>query len=123
MKALSEKILPENSHMKMKEIMNDITRQQVGRITPGQHRWAEHVVNCIAAEICPACGNDLYFDGKVVDKDLKTTSFPVCPICNWEDYAFPTLTIPKAQHYDSSACSLRPTSSKILEKTNRHGLV
>ena len=108
---------------KIKKIMNDITRQQVGRITLGQHGWPEHVVNCIAAEICPACGNDLYFDREVVDKDLRTISFPGCPICHWEDYTLPTLTTPMAQHYDSSACTLRPTSSTVLENTDRHGLV
>lgn len=103
--------------------MNVITRQQVGRITPGQHRWPEHVVNCIAAEICPGCGNDLYFDGEVADKDLGTISFLGCPICKREDFTLPPLTTSKAQHDDSSACTLHYTSSRVLENTNRHGLV
>lgn len=103
---------------KMKEIMHVITRQQVGRIIPGEQRWPEHVANCIAAEICPGCGNDLYFDREIVDKDLEAISFPGCPICNWEDYALPTMTEPTAQHYDSSACTLRPLSSRVLKDSN-----
>jgi hypothetical protein len=121
----NEKTLPERSRMKTKkkEIMNVITKQQVGRVLPGQHLWPEHVANCIVAEICPGCGKGLYFDGEVVDKDFGTISFSGCPICNWEYYTTPTLAALKVQHCDAATYILRSTSSRVPENTNRHGLV
>jgi len=70
---------------RMKEIMKEILRKQIGCFTPGKNGWSDHVDSCVAAEICPNCGDDLFFDGEVNGNGLETSFFG-CPNCNWEDY-------------------------------------
>jgi len=71
----------------MKKIMKKIARQQVGSFIPGQNGWPEHVDNCIAAEICPECGSDIFtneeLDGSRGRVKLTCSE---CSTCDWKKF-------------------------------------
>jgi len=61
-------------------------KDRIGNIFPGEKRWYQHVADCLAAGLCPNCGNSLYIDAGVMDKKLGEVTFFECPICQWEGY-------------------------------------
>jgi hypothetical protein len=70
----------------MKQITKELARQQIGYFVPGQNGWSEYIDNCIAAKICPNCGDDLYLDEWVQYTGLGMVTFLGCSNCKWEDY-------------------------------------
>ena len=75
---------------KMKRIMREIIRKQVGCFAPGQSGWPEHVNNCIAVETCPECGNYLFIDGGLVD-GFREVIYSECSACDWKYYNYSEL--------------------------------
>jgi hypothetical protein len=72
----------------VKEMMRDNKKKQSGCFIPGQNGWSGHVVNCIAANICPKCGNDIFIDEKLIDKVVGRIIFSECSTCDWKNYNY-----------------------------------
>jgi hypothetical protein len=71
----------------MKEIMKEITKKEVGAFSPEQKSWSQYSDNCIAAEICPDCGSDIFVNVGVIDKNLgRISTFSECSTCDWKTY-------------------------------------
>ena len=70
----------------MKEIMREIIRKQMDSFSPEQEGWAEHVANCVGAEICPQCGGNILSYEKSVDKGPRESTFFECTKCDWQIY-------------------------------------
>jgi len=66
--------------------MKEILRKKLGRYTPGREEWHIYVLDCLGAEICPKCGNDLFIFEKPIDKGPGEPTKYGCPNCDWQDY-------------------------------------
>ena len=75
---------------KMKRIMREIIRKQVGSFAPGQSGWSEHVDNCIAVKTCPKCGDYLFIDGGLVD-GIREVIYSECSACDWRQFNYDKL--------------------------------
>ncbi len=72
----------------MKGIMKTIIREQAEIFSPGENGWFQYVDNCIAAEMCPDCGNDIFTNLGAIDKELGRTTFFECSTCEWKNYDY-----------------------------------
>jgi len=68
--------------------MNELLIQQIGSFSSGKAGWHNHVSNCIAAEMCPECGSDIFFNEEVINKELGKTTFFACSTCDWRNYDY-----------------------------------
>ena len=89
---------------KMKEIMKEILMKQIGCFTPGQNGWSDHVDNCIAAEMFPKCGDDLFIDEAFVDKGLGKITFSECCVCDWKNYDYEEFHPQKQSEIRATIC-------------------
>ena len=68
--------------------MKELLIKQMGSYAPGKTGWHNHVSNCIAAEMCPCCGSDIFVNEEVMDKELGRITFFECSTCEWKNYAY-----------------------------------
>jgi hypothetical protein len=68
--------------------MKELLMKQIGSCSPGITGWHKHVSNCITAEMCPSCGNDIFVNEEVMDNELGRTTFFECSTCEWKNYAY-----------------------------------
>lgn len=66
--------------------MNKIMIKQKNTFSPKQKGRAGHVSNCIAAELCPDCGSNIFVSEEVLDKELGRLFFFECSTCEWKNY-------------------------------------
>ena len=58
-------------------------------ITPEQNGWFQYADNCIAAEICPECGSEIFVNAGDIDKELGIlTTLIECSTCEWKNYDY-----------------------------------
>ena len=67
----------------MKEILNKQITWSHGNVGTDSH-----VKKCIEAEICPACGNDIFINQGEIDKSMIRTTFFECSTCEWKNYEY-----------------------------------
>jgi hypothetical protein len=73
----------------MKEIMKEILRTQSGDFSPEQNGCFQYTDNCIAAEICPDCGSEIFVNVGAIDKErARITTFFECSACEWKNYDY-----------------------------------
>jgi len=68
--------------------MNKLLIQQIGSFSPRKTGWHNHVSNCIAVEMCPECGSDIFFNEEVLNKELGKTTFFACSTCELRNYDY-----------------------------------
>ncbi len=68
--------------------MKELLRKQMGSLSPGKAGWHNHVSSCIAAEMCPHCGSDIFVNEEVMEKELGRTTFFECSTCEWKNYEY-----------------------------------
>jgi hypothetical protein len=76
------------NYQREKSSMNEILMKQIGSLSPGQAGWHNHVSNCIAAEMCPDCGNDIFVNEELIDRQLGKITFFECSTCEWKNYDY-----------------------------------
>jgi hypothetical protein len=62
--------------------------QQMNAVSPGQPGRTAYVGNCIDAEVCPDCGNDIFVNEEVLDRELGRTIFFECSTCEWKNFNY-----------------------------------
>lgn len=65
--------------------MKEVIRKQTVDFLPGSIGWGEKTGGGIASGVCPHCGDSLYFDPEVMDKNYGKVSFFGCSNCDWRD--------------------------------------
>lgn len=73
----SEKITSEDALIERKD-----------SFSPEQAGWYEYIADCISTKACPNCGEDLYFDEDVTDKNFGKIIFFGCSKCDWQEYTW-----------------------------------
>jgi hypothetical protein len=65
--------------------MKTILRKRLNWFTPGREGWDEYALECIRAEICPNCGNDLFSKETSAENEPGNTSLFICSVCDWNN--------------------------------------
>jgi len=66
----------------------EIINKQIGSSSPRKKEWYQHVANCIAIEMCPECGSDIFVSEEIIDKKIGKIIYFECSTCDWKNYDY-----------------------------------
>ena len=66
----------------------EIINKQIGSSSPRKKEWYQHVANCIAIEMCPECGSDIFINEEIIDKKIGKIIYFECSTCDWKNYDY-----------------------------------
>jgi len=63
--------------------MKESLKNKAEGMASGQKGWSQHLATCIASEQCPYCGEDIFENEEIGEKNSRITFFFQCSACPW----------------------------------------